>query len=49
MDKKWYGVIDIAFVFAPVLAFAFWELYSLRRDKRRRAEKPPPENETPPE
>ncbi|MDX2264203.1 MAG: hypothetical protein NW215_04465 [Hyphomicrobiales bacterium] len=36
MDPKWYGAIDLAFVFAPVLAFAAWELWSLRRDKRRR-------------
>lgn len=40
MDPKWYGAIDLLLVFAPVLAFAAWELYSLRRDKRRQVEKP---------
>ncbi|MBC8051342.1 MAG: hypothetical protein H7X92_14525 [Chitinophagales bacterium] len=39
MDTKWFGAIDLFLVFAPVLAFAAWELYSLRRDKRRQAAK----------
>ncbi|MDZ4790031.1 MAG: hypothetical protein SGJ17_02320 [Hyphomicrobiales bacterium] len=39
MDTKWFGAIDLLLVFAPVLAFATWELYSLLRDKRRQAEK----------
>lgn len=34
MDTKWFGAIDLFLVFAPVLAFAFWELYSLKKSKR---------------
>lgn len=29
------GLIELGLVFGAVLAFGLWELYSLRRDKRR--------------
>lgn len=31
------GLIELGLVFGAVLGFALWELYSLRRDKRRSA------------
>ena len=45
MDSKYYSLIEMSLAFGPVLAFAIWELYSLKRDKRKReasdAEKTP--------
>lgn len=38
------GLIELILVFGAVLGFGFWELYSLRRDKkrpRRRDDDPP--------
>jgi len=32
------GVVDLGLAFLPILAWAIWELWSLRRDKRREAE-----------
>lgn len=32
------GLIEVVLVFGVVLAWAFWELWALRRDKRRDAE-----------
>ncbi len=29
------GLIELILVFGAVLGFGFWELYSLRRDKKR--------------
>lgn len=29
------GVIELGLIFLPVLAWAFWELWSLRRDRKR--------------
>lgn len=31
------ALIEVILVFVAVLAFGFWELYSLRRDKKRAA------------
>lgn len=31
-------LIELIGIFSLVLGFGFWELYSLRRDKKRRAE-----------
>jgi hypothetical protein len=35
MDSPNAGLIELVLVFGAVLAFGFWELYRLRRDKRR--------------
>lgn len=32
-----YGLIEMGLVFGTVLALGLWELWSLRRDKRRAA------------
>ncbi len=32
------GVLDLGLAFLPILGWAIWELWSLRRDKRRDAE-----------
>ena len=46
MDSRYYGLIEMLLVFALILAFAFWELYSLRRgkskSKHKRDAKPTP-------
>ena len=44
MDPRYYGLVEMLLAFAPILAFAFWELYSLRRDKRKLDAKPPPDS-----
>jgi hypothetical protein len=36
MGEKYYGLIEMSCVFGLVLAVASWELYSLRRDKKRK-------------
>ncbi len=36
MDHKYFGLVEMLFSFGVVLAFAIWEVYSLRRDKKRR-------------
>lgn len=38
MSGSTAGLIEMVFGFGVVLAWAFWELWSLRRDKRRDAE-----------
>lgn len=43
MGGQYYGLIEMSYVFGLVLAFACWELYSLRRDKKKK----PPENTDP--
>lgn len=35
MDSKYYGLIEMGFVFSLVLAWGFWELYALRRDRKK--------------
>jgi hypothetical protein len=35
-------IIELILVFGGVLAFAFWELYSLRRDRKRSRSAEPP-------
>jgi len=45
MDHKYYGLIEMLYVFGIVLAFAGWEMYTLKRDKKRGQSKkndPPP-------
>ncbi len=32
------GVLDLGLAFLPILGWAIWELWSLRREKRRDAE-----------
>ena len=39
MDPKYYGVIEIGFTAAVVLGLGFWQLWSLRRDEKRRRTK----------
>lgn len=29
------GVIELGLIFLPILAWAFWELWALRRDRKR--------------
>jgi hypothetical protein len=36
-----YGIIELVFVFGIILAFLFWELFSLRRYRRDKGELPP--------
>ena len=36
-----YGIVELVFVFGVVLAFLFWELYWLRRDRRPKDDQPP--------
>jgi hypothetical protein len=42
------GLIELILVFGAVLGFGFWELYSLRRDKKRpsRSGDDPPGNDS---
>lgn len=35
MDSKYYGLIEMGLVFGLVLAWGFWELYALRRDRKK--------------
>jgi len=35
MDPHIYAIIELVLVFGAVLGFGLWELYSLRRDKKR--------------
>jgi hypothetical protein len=41
MDSGWLGLMEMALVLGVALGWGFWELYSLRRDKRRREQHPP--------
>lgn len=36
MTTENYGLIELGLVFGGLLAFLLWELWTLRRDKRRR-------------
>ena len=40
MKSEYYGLIEMSYVFGLALAFAGWELYSLKRDKKKK----PPED-----
>jgi hypothetical protein len=40
-----YGIIELVFVFGVILAFSFWELFSLRRYRRHKDQQPPREME----
>lgn len=35
IDPKYYGLVELVLVTFGVLAFGGWQLWSLRRDKRR--------------
>ena len=35
MSETVFGLIELLLVFGAVLALGFWELYSLRRDRKR--------------
>jgi hypothetical protein len=41
MNDTPYGIIELAFVLGIILAFLFWELFSLRRYRRHKDEQPP--------
>jgi hypothetical protein len=38
-----YGLIEMAFSFGGILAFLFWQLFSVRRSMRADARKPDPD------
>jgi hypothetical protein len=38
MHADWLGLIELFLVFGGVLGFGFWQLYDLRREKRRSAQ-----------
>lgn len=37
MKSEYYGLIEMSYVFGLALALAGWELYSLRREKKKDA------------
>ena len=39
MDSKYFGVVEMLFSFGLVLAFGFWQLYSVSRAKKKRLER----------
>jgi hypothetical protein len=39
MDSKYFGVVEMLFSFGVVLAFGFWQLYSVSQAKKRRLER----------
>jgi hypothetical protein len=38
VSQTLFALLDFGLVFGAVLGFGFWQLWVLRRDKRRRAE-----------
>ncbi|SFV10565.1 hypothetical protein SAMN02799631_05096 [Methylobacterium sp. 174MFSha1.1] len=39
MSQTLFALLDFGLVFGAVLGFGFWQLWVLRRDRRRRAER----------
>jgi hypothetical protein len=39
MDQRYYGVVEMLFSFGIVLAFAFWQLQSVSKAKKKRIER----------
>ena len=39
MDSQYFGVVEMLFSFGLVLAFCFWQLYSVSQAKKRRLER----------
>ncbi len=35
MDPEYYGLIEMGLVFSLALAWGFWELHALRRDRKK--------------
>ena len=36
MDGRTFGIIELVLFFGCVIGFCLWQLYSLRRDRRKR-------------
>jgi hypothetical protein len=44
IESSWLGIMEMGLVLGAALGWGFWELYSLRKDKRRGEPEAPEED-----